>query len=287
MFGFLPVNKPQGVTSRDVVNQVQRLVRPVKVGHAGTLDPLATGVLVLALGPATRLIEYVQQAGKRYRGEFLLGRSSETEDIEGNVVELPGASIRSRAEIEQVLPRFVGEIEQRPPAFSALKVGGRRAHELARAGKDVSLAPRRVTIYELSLVAYDYPHMTLDVACGAGVYIRSLGRDIAEALGTSAVMSALQRTQSGVFRLEDACEVGALSYETIRQQLRSPFEAIPHLSRVVLDSSQIARLSQGMAITLPNDINAPEIAAADEQGRLRAILVPRGRCWGPMRNFPA
>ena len=134
LFGLLNVNKPAGVTSRDVVNRVQRLVRPERVGHAGTLDPLATGVLVVCLGPATRLVEYLQRLRKRYRAAFLLGRTSDTEDIEGQVVELAAPPRPTPAQIAAVLPRFLGQIEQVPPAFSALKLAGRRAYELARAG---------------------------------------------------------------------------------------------------------------------------------------------------------
>src|SRR5437868_5550844 len=139
MFALLNVNKPAGITSRDVVNRLQRLVRPAKVGHAGTLDPLATGVLVVCLGQATRLIEYVQQMPKTYHGTFLLGRESDTEDIEGDVKELPNAPRPSRAEIDAALPQFVGRIEQRPPAYSALKVGGERAYDKARRGEAVVL----------------------------------------------------------------------------------------------------------------------------------------------------
>src|SRR6476661_7210859 len=131
MFSLLNLCKPAGITSRDVVNRVQRLVKPHKVGHAGTLDPLAIGVLVVCLGPATRLIEYVQRMPKRYHGTFLLGRESDTEDIEGTVRERSDPPVPSRSEIEALIPRFLGDIEQRPPAYPALKVGGRRAYDLA------------------------------------------------------------------------------------------------------------------------------------------------------------
>src|SRR5687768_4447654 len=130
MHGLLNLNKPAGVTSRDVVNQIQRLVRPAKVGHAGTLDPLATGVLVVCIGNATRLIEYVQRMPKSYRAAFILGRSSDTDDIEGNVLEVADAPQPSIETLTSVLPRFIGEISQRPPAFSAIKVQGRRAYDL-------------------------------------------------------------------------------------------------------------------------------------------------------------
>src|SRR4051794_35109294 len=157
MFGLLNIDKPAGLTSRDVVNVVQRLVRPHKVGHAGTLDPLATGVLVVAIGPATRLVEYIQRMAKSYRAVFLLGRTSDTEDIEGKVAELPQAPVPNIEQIESATPRFVGMIDQRPPVYSALKVGGRRAYELARRGETIELAPRRVEVHSIDIVRYAYP----------------------------------------------------------------------------------------------------------------------------------
>jgi tRNA pseudouridine55 synthase len=285
VFGFLNVNKPKDVTSRDIVNHVQRIVRPVKVGHAGTLDPLATGVLVLALGPATRLIEYAQQSRKRYRGEFLLGRESDSEDLEGTVRELPHPPRPVREEIEAVLPRFFGRIEQRPPAFSALKVAGRRAYDLAREGKAVDLAPRPVDVYELTLVDYDYPQMTLEVVCGAGTYIRSLGRDIAEALGTAAVMSALVRTAVGEFQIVDACELESLSRESIKANLEPPLKALGDMPQVRLGSDQLHRIARGMPVSFAGFDPKREVAVVDDQSRLRAILKSRRDGWGPSRNF--
>jgi tRNA pseudouridine55 synthase len=142
MFGLLNLNKPSGITSRRVVDRVQRLVRPDKVGHAGTLDPLACGVLVVGIGQATRLVEYVQEMPKHYSATFLLGRTSTTEDVEGRVTELAGARPPARAELERAVRELTGQIEQRPPSFSALKIAGQRAYDLARAGDEVELAPR-------------------------------------------------------------------------------------------------------------------------------------------------
>jgi tRNA pseudouridine55 synthase len=286
MFGFLNVNKPRGVTSRDVVNRVQRIVRPVKVGHAGTLDPLATGVLVLALGPATRLIEYAQQGRKKYRAEFLLGRRSDTEDLEGKVVELSDPRRPEQQSVLETLPRFCGRIQQRPPAFSALKVAGRRAYDLAREGKTVDLAPRPVEVYALVLVDYDYPRMTLDIDCGAGTYIRSLGRDIAEALGTAAVMSSLVRTAVGEFTLSEASAMESLSREMIPDKLHPPQMALSHLPCVRLGPNDLDRIARGMTVPLAGLDPSSEIAALDEQGGLRAILTARRDGWGPSRNFP-
>ena len=184
MWGLLNIDKPYDVTSRDVVNHVQRLVRPHRAGHAGTLDPLATGVFVVCVGAATRLIEFVQDRPKTYLATFLLGRSSETEDIESPLVVLEDppdshASTRCR----RCCRGFCGEILQRPPAYSALKVQGRRAYALARRGQAVELAPRPVTIFRLEIVRYAYPELVLNVQCGSGTYMRSLGRDIAAGPG--------------------------------------------------------------------------------------------------------
>ena len=286
-FGLLNVDKPPGMTSRDVVNRVQRLVRGLKVGHAGTLDPLASGVLVLCLGPATRLVEYIQRMPKRYAGMFLLGRTSDTEDIEGRVTELANPPRPTHAQIEAVLGRFTGPIEQRPPAFSALKIGGRRAYELARQGKPVELEARRIVIHSIRVVRYAYPELELDVTCGAGTYLRSLGRDIAAALGTGAVMASLRRTAVGAFRADDACRLDQLDEATVMRFLLPPAQALAELPSIRLDAADIGRLAKGLAIEDRWATAAPEIAGLDAAGRLAAILGPRGkRHLRPLRNFP-
>lgn len=284
MFGLLNVHKPQGGTSRDVVNRIQKLVRPEKVGHAGTLDPLATGVLVVAIGAATRLVEYLHQQPKAYLATFLLGRQSDTEDAEGRVVELPHPPIPSREEIAAALPQFIGEIEQVPPAFSALKVEGRRAYALARRGEEVELAARPITIYDLTLVDYAYPTLQLAIKCGSGTYVRSLGRDIARSLGTQAVMSALVRTAVGPFRLEDALSPDEITGESLPGQLKPARAAVGHLSAVPLDHGEVTELLHGRPIRRPPSSFA-ELAAIDPRGELVAILTPRdGKLW-PARVF--
>ncbi len=172
---------------------VQRLARPEKAGHAGTLDPLATGVLIVCVGQATRLIGYVQRMPKHYVGTFLLGRRSPTEDIDGDVELLSGPPVPALEQLEAAARQFVGRTQQRPPAYSALKVAGRRSYDLARRGEDVQLQPRPIEVYSLAVTRYEYPELVLEIECSGGTYIRSLGRDLAETLGTSAVMSALVR----------------------------------------------------------------------------------------------
>ncbi len=213
MFGFLNIDKPAGMTSRDVVNRIQRLVRPCKVGHAGTLDPLATGVLVVCLGHATRLVDYVHRYAKRYEAMFLLGRESDTEDVEGQVTELLDAPTIDQGRLDAVLPRFVGRISQIPPAHSALKVDGQRAYSRARRGEAVVMEARPVTIHALHGSISKPDVMRLDITCGTGTYVRSLGRDIARAMGTGAVMSELRRLAIGPFAGEQAVALPVLEQE--------------------------------------------------------------------------
>jgi tRNA pseudouridine55 synthase len=286
MFGILNVNKPEGYTSRDAVNRIQRLVRPVKVGHAGTLDPLATGVLVVCLGQATRLIEYVQRMRKCYLATFLLGRQSDTEDMTGEVIELPEAHQPLRSEIEAVLPNFIGEIDQRPPAYSALKVDGVRAYKLARQGEQPTLSSRRIHVHQIKIVEYEYPQLALDVVCGSGTYVRSLGRDIAQSLGTAAAMSGLVRTAVGCFDVSEACDPSELTREAIDSFIQPASRAVEELPKVTLNESELRRIANGLVIANRFDEQGVEIAAFDESGSLRAIVQPRGDELRPAKFFP-
>jgi tRNA pseudouridine55 synthase len=275
--GLLNLNKPCGWTSRQAVDRVSRIVRPAKTGHAGTLDPLATGVLVIGVGAATRLIQYVQRMPKSYTATFLLGRTSDSEDVEGQVVELVDPPRPSEAQIRAAAAQLVGTIRQRPPAFSALKIHGQRAYTLARKGMPVELQPREVSIYQLDVVDYDYPQLTLRVRCGSGTYVRSLGRDLAESLGTGAVMSSLVRTAIGSFRVEDAIEPDGLNHENLAQLLVPPLAAVEGLPRVDLSPSEVVAVRQGKTILrdVPLTGLPDEWAAVDPQGRLVALLARR------------
>lgn len=288
MLGLVNVNKPPQWTSRDVVNRVQRLVRPAKAGHAGTLDPLATGVLVVAIGSATRLIEYVQRLPKHYRGTFLLGRTSPSDDTELEPTLLPDAPVPTHHQIEEQLGAFVGEIEQRPPIYSAIKVAGQKAYDLARRGTAIELAPRPVTIHSIQVVRYDYPELVLDIECGSGTYIRSLGRDLAIALNTRAVMSALVRTAIGPFSVEQAISPEELTAESLRGVLESPGAALQGLPTRIVSPAEAAELRFGRTIISPADTLQTELVALDAQGDLVAILRPRGEHhWGPKLVFPS
>lgn len=277
MFGLLNVDKPAGLTSRDAVNRVQRLVKPHKVGHAGTLDPLATGVLVIAIGQATRLVEYIQRMPKTYQATFLLGRTSDTEDVAGNVVELLNPTVPTEEQLQAVLPSFLGTIQQRPPDFSALKIAGERAYKLARRGASVDLVPRPIEIHALEITRYVYPELRLLVQCGSGTYIRSLGRDLAMSLGTGAVMSALRRLAIGSFRADDGVTLDQLSPRVIEDRLLPSTLAISQMEQIVIDADEATRLIRGQSIINRFGIAAEEIAAVSSSGRLVAILAPAGR----------
>ena len=265
MFGLLNINKPPGITSRDVVNRVQRLVKPHKVGHAGTLDPLATGVLVVGIGQATRLVEFVQRMPKTYLATFQLGKMSDTEDIEGEVVALNDPPIPTEEELRAVLPKFTGVITQQPPDYSALKIGGKRAYALARRGEAVELAPRPVEIHEINVVRYQYAELELLIRCGSGTYVRSLGRDIARALGTDAVMSALVRQAIGPFRMEEAVADAELAPSTIEKRLLPPALALGEMPHVIVTPQEASRLRQGQTLA-QRTISADELAAVGSDG---------------------
>ncbi len=203
MNGFLNVLKPPGMTSSDVVVALRRILHIKKIGHTGTLDPGAAGVLAVAVGRATRAIEYAADVDKGYRCRLILGLKTDTDDLEGRITDTHRGNLPDRADIDKVIPAFVGDIDQTPPAYSAVKIDGKRAYALARKGKEVTIAPRRVTVHSVEILrkaddgAYD-----LDITCGKGVYIRSLCRDIGQALGCGGTMGYLIRTMNGPFAIE-------------------------------------------------------------------------------------
>lgn len=285
MDGFINLNKPSGITSRDAVNIVKRVLpKKTKIGHAGTLDPLAQGVLVVAIGSVTRLIEYAQEGRKTYRAEFLLGKQSETEDIESELIELVNPPIPTRQELEDAGKKWTGKILQKPPIYSALKINGLPAYKRARNGEDVELTPREITIYSASLLEYDYPVMKWELICSSGTYVRSWGRDVAFSAGSAAVMSALLRTRVGNFALEDSAapEPGKpvllpdTPEGTDGYALLPPLWGIGQMERVTISESQLFDLRLGRFIlkTFTTQTPAPW-AGLDGAGELKAILVQR------------
>lgn len=232
--GLLLVDKPVGPTSMDVCRVVKRALRAagphvpkrIKVGHGGTLDPLASGLLVVLVGKATPLCDAVMAGAKTYEAEIDLRWCTTTDDREGEVVAGPGAATEpdgaapGREAVEGVVSRFVGVIQQRPPAFSAMKVGGRRAYDLARAGRELELAARPVRVDAIRVVEYEWPRLRVEVACGKGTYIRSLARDIGVALGRGGHLAGLRRTRIGRWRVEEAVGMSALPRVLTQGDLR-------------------------------------------------------------------
>ena len=275
MTGFLVFNKPSGPTSRAVVNRVVRLVPGVKVGHAGTLDPLATGVLIVCIGSATRLVERVQELNKSYRTVLRLGGRSDTHDAQGLISVEPSPRVPEERELARAIPTFVGEVVQAPPAYSAVKIGGRRAHELARAGRPVQPAAKLVRIDRIAVLRYEWPDLELEIDCGSGTYIRSIARDLGEALGCGAYVTALERTRIGDFTLDHAVDPETLCQSSIEAHLRPLIAVVGDLPRIVLDGDGLDAVAHGRRlITRGLGDPAPrggDVALFDQAGSLVAL----------------
>jgi tRNA pseudouridine55 synthase len=260
-----------------------------KVGHAGTLDPRASGVLVLCLGPATRLSEYLSSSTKSYEARIRFGESTETYDAEGETTSSAG-EVPTEVQIESALEMFRGEIQQIPPPYSAIKLQGKKAYELAREGKPVKLDPRSVTVYELTKLQYEPPELSVRVECSAGTYIRSLAHDLGQALSTGAHLSALRRLRAGPFGLEDAVRLEELREAMRRGEwqslVRPASEALPDLPIVTVEEAELERIRNGLRI--PSKDGATGMARAlDPGGELVAILVSaeNGQEWQPRKVF--
>jgi tRNA pseudouridine55 synthase len=275
--GLLLLDKPAGMTSRTALDRALRwFPSGTRIGHTGTLDPLATGLLVVCLGRATRLAEYVQRMAKTYRAGLLLGARSDTDDADGNITPVAGATAPDAAALAACLAGFVGIIAQVPPAFSAAKVTGRRAYDLARTGQEVALQSRPVTIHSLVVLSYVYPHLELEIHCGKGTYIRSLARDLGTRLGCGALVGSLRRTRVGPFAVEDAVTLDA-SPETVRARLLPVESAVAELPQVRLAGAKVTRLCQGQTIPLGAGQLSPSVPAGAEvlvlDGSERAVVI--------------
>lgn len=243
------------MTSHDCVGAVRRLLGEKKVGHGGTLDPLACGVLPMAIGRTTRLLPYLA-SGKAYEARIRFGLTTTTDDLEGSILTSSGANQLTLAAVEAALPQFLGDIEQVPPAFSAIQVDGKRLYDLARQGKAVTPPTRRVTIHRLEIKAWqpgDYPELTLAIDCGTGTYIRSIARDLGQLMGSGATLAGLLRTHSSGFDLEHS-----LTLETVKEQIEDqtlqlpgPESALAHLPSLSLPPDLAKRWRQGQKIAPP------------------------------------
>jgi len=259
--GILLLDKPRGLTSNAALGRAKWLMGLRKAGHTGALDPMATGLLPLCFGEATKVSGFLLDADKGYQAELLLGQTTDSGDADGKLTSTAAVPELERAGLESVLDRFRGPIDQIPPMFSALKHNGKRLHELARAGVEVKREPRRVTIHRLDLVALDPPRMTIDVECTKGTYIRSLAMDIGEQLGCGAHLTALRRVASGPFSLDQAMTLEtleALDPEQRRQALLPPDAALMALPEIRLDHGQADDIRHGRKVALAREA-VPEV----------------------------
>jgi tRNA pseudouridine55 synthase len=259
------------VSSRKVVDAVAKALGMKTVGHAGTLDPLASGVVIVGVGHATRLVDFLHELPKTYAATFLLGRSSPSDDLETEVTSEADPVQPRCDEIETAAAGLRGEILQRPCDYSAVHVGGQRAYRLARKGREVVLTPKRVRIDRLVITAYDWPRLGLDVVCSSGTFIRAIGRDLAAALGTTAVMESLVRTAVGPFLKQSALPLEAITPETVAAALLPPAAAVRHLPSRTLADNVLERGIHGGLI----DIGMTDrcVAAFDPTGELIGILT--------------
>lgn len=272
-FGFLDIHKAQGMTSHDVVAKVRRGLKIKKVGHAGTLDPMATGVLVVCLGGATRLSEYVMQSTKRYRARVHLGVTTDTYDADGEVQLRRDAAHITHSDVESALVHFQGDIQQIPPMYSAIKQGGRKLYDLARAGEVVEREPRAVRIDGLEIMNWTPPEFTLDVTCSAGTYIRSLAYDLGEHLGVGAYLSGLIRLASGRFKIEESHTLDdLLTAEDWMQFVIPPQAALADWPAVHLTAADADHILHGRAIQHSDSYISDLAFAYAPDGQLIAIV---------------
>jgi tRNA pseudouridine55 synthase len=274
--GLLLVDKPAGMTSHDVVLAARRAFGESRIGHAGTLDPFATGLLVLLVGRATRLLPHLDGTPKVYEATIRLGAETETDDLHGAVVrtaESPGD-----AAIASAIAQLTGALEQVPPIYSAKRVGGQRAYDAARAGVALELAPARVEVFAWRDVTRDGDVIRATIECGGGTYVRALARDLGRLAGSAAHLAALRRTRSGPFRVE-----GAVTVDDLRQgsaTLRPALDALPSIPHVELDEADAERILRGIAV--PRTGNAPRAALVDARnGQLLALAEEADDRWQP------
>jgi tRNA pseudouridine55 synthase len=304
--GVLVVDKPVGLTSHDVVQIIRRGTGIRRAGHTGTLDPRASGVLVVLIGPAVRLSEFVSAADKRYQATLRLGTSTDTYDAEGRITQSNPIDNVDEEQFVEILQNYIGEIEQVPPPYSAVKVKGRKAYEHARKGEQVDLKPRKINVYHLDVLEWAPPETVLDVYCSSGTYVRSLANDLGEDLGTGAYLIGLRRTKSGRFTLRDAVPLRQLQDAFLAGEwyryLIPAAEALGDWPGIELTGEQVEKVRHGHRI--PADENAEELVdptnhpyaeegsfgmvrAITEQGDLVAImqLVEEDSEWQPKKVF--
>jgi len=274
--GVLVIDKPTGMTSHDVVQIVRRGTGIRRAGHTGTLDPRASGVLVVLIGPAVRLSEYVSAADKRYQAIIRLGSATDTYDAEGQFVREETSIDISEEEFEKVLKQFEGEIEQTPPPYSAVKVRGRRAYDMARKGEEVKLQPRKIQVHHLEVLEWAPPEVVVDVHCSSGTYVRSLANDLGEVLGCGAYLVGLRRTKSGRFSLRDAVPLRKLKEAFLAgnwyQYLIPAAEALSDWPAVELDPDEVEEVRHGHRVKADPDSKPGLVRGISMVSELVALL---------------
>jgi tRNA pseudouridine55 synthase len=288
--GVLVVDKPVGLTSHDVVQIIRRGTNIRRAGHTGTLDPRASGVLVVLIGPAVRLSEYVSASDKRYQATIRLGSSTDTFDAEGRITSSASVDSITEEQFEEILEQYVGEIEQVPPPYSAIKIGGRKAYEIAREGEEVNLEPRVIQVYSLELLEWDPPEAVVDVFCSSGTYVRSLANDLGNALGVGAHLVGLRRTKSGRFTLRDAVPLRRLQEAFVAgdwyKYLIPAAEALADWPMVELDGDQVELVRHGHRVQADSGSKG-WARGVSEQGDLVALLEvdEESNEWQPRKVF--
>jgi len=279
LHGVLPVDKPSGVTSHDVVAAARRALGERRIGHTGTLDPFASGLLLLCVGEATRLAEYLTTAEKRYDATVRLGAATDSGDLDGEVLSTSeGWRDLTLGVVEVALSELRGAREQRPPSLSAKKVAGIPAHRRVRRGEEVVLPPRPVIVHELEVTAFQLPELRLGIRCSSGTYVRALARDLGERLGVGAHVMALRRTAIGPFVVDRAIGMGRLGdAQSVAETLLSPLRALQHLPRLEVGAEASEDLGHGRAVLVPGEPDA-SVAVAACGARLVAVgAVGEGR----------
>ncbi len=286
MEGLLLVDKPEGMSSHDVVNRVRGLSNVRRVGHAGTLDPLATGLLLVSIGRVTRLNEYLVGHGKAYRATVRLGQTTDSYDAEGEItVERPYTSITA-AVIEEVLPAFRGTIQQRPPIYSAIKKNGQPLYKLARKGIEVDVPMREVTISSIEMLDFTPPFLQLEIYCSSGTYIRSIAHDLGEALECGGHITQLRRTAVDRFQVADAVRLNDLTPETIVEYLLPPDTAVSAFPRLDLLVEQANDLLMGRFLERTDGYEIGTLARVfNADGLFIGIAVAADRLWRPKKIF--
>ncbi|HEX2239778.1 MAG TPA: tRNA pseudouridine(55) synthase TruB [Actinomycetota bacterium] len=275
MDGLIVVDKPAGITSHDVVDQIRVRLRTKRVGHGGTLDPDATGVLVIGVGRATRLLEYAQAAPKRYRATASFGKTTSTQDASGEVISTAPAEHLTESMVASALADFRGEIEQVPPMVSAVKVAGERLYKKARRGEEIERPARRVVVYDIELLAFDpgdEPRAELEVTCSAGTYIRTLVHDLGARLGCGAFLRDLRRTASGGFTEDDAVDPSSIGPESLLPLAA----AVGDMPRLDLSEDQARMVGHGRALPAADDLAEGQAVALFSAGELIAVYRRSG-----------